>query len=147
MLEPLLTFIAQKIPEYHSGKSGDQHMVNPMVNKSISLACLLLISIVDVVMLELLLTLLHQLLANFSILAKSGDLKKCNFLPLKWFTIWKIPKYHLVSLACFLFATSFSCGRGFAGIFIKLVSPVAPILTQFIHYGKSGDHYNAIFSN
>ncbi len=73
MLEPLLTFIAQRIPEYHSGKSGDQHMVNPMVNKSISLACLLLISIVDVVMLELLLTLLHQLLANFSILAKSGD--------------------------------------------------------------------------
>ncbi len=98
-------------------------------------------------MLELLLTLLHQLLANFSILAKSGDKKKFNIPLLKWFTIWTIPKYHLVSLACFLFATSFSCGRGFAGIFIKPVSPVAPLLAQFIHYGKSGDHYNAIYSN
>ncbi len=48
-------------------------MVNPMVNKSISLACFLLLSIVCVVMLELLLTLLHQFLANFSILVKSGD--------------------------------------------------------------------------
>ncbi len=59
--------------------------------------------------------------------------------------------YHLenklVSLACFLFVTSFSCGRGFAGIFITPVSPVAPILAQFIHSGKSGDHYNGIYSN
>ncbi len=98
-------------------------------------------------MLDLLLTLISPIstiapiLGKFFHSGKSGDHLNA-FPPIKMV-------YHFenksVSLACFLLATSFSSGRGNAGILTNLYrttnSTFVPIL------GKSGDHHNAIYPN